>query len=78
MYAIQKPATEKILVKGLQISEHMLLRDYVLHHVITTIHMLPGQLPTFQTKHLKHYGWREVVKMFAVYSKNVCSNRIVW
>jgi len=39
MYAIQKPATEKILVKGLQISEHMLLRDDVLHHMITTIHV---------------------------------------
>ena len=39
MYAIQKPATEKILVKGLQISEHMFLRDYVLHNVITTIHV---------------------------------------
>ena len=25
MHAIQKPATEKILEKGLQISEHMLL-----------------------------------------------------
>ena len=40
MYAIQKPAAEKILVKGLQISEHMLLRHHVLHHVITTIHAI--------------------------------------
>jgi len=41
MYAIQKTATEKILVKGLQImiSEHMLLRDHVLHDVINTIHV---------------------------------------
>jgi len=31
MYAMQKPAAKKILVKELQISEHMLLRDHVLH-----------------------------------------------
>jgi len=32
MHAIQKTATEKILVKGLQISEHMLLRDNTTSH----------------------------------------------
>ena len=37
MYGIQKPTTKIPLVKGLQISENMLLRDHVLHHVITTI-----------------------------------------
>ena len=39
VYAVQKPATEIILVKGLQISEHMLLRHHVLHDVITTMHV---------------------------------------
>ena len=77
MYAIQKPSTEKILVKGLQISEHMLLRDHVLHHVIATIHVtrVINHIPMIRNTIFK------ILQLGS--SKNVCSgsahcNRIVW
>jgi len=66
MHAIQKPTTEKILMKGLQISEHMLL---YMHDVINTIHVTQavGHIPMVRlTLYLKYYSW-EVVKVFAVY-----------
>ena len=72
MYAIQKPATEKILVKGSKISEHMLLRDNVLYH---TIHI------TREVNHIPMVR-NTIFKILQLgSSKNVCSvhcNRIVW
>ena len=77
LHAIQKPATEKILEKGLQITERMLPCM-----IWSTQYMLPRQLTTFQwwgtLYYLKYYSW-EVVKTFAVHIFwNVHCNRIVW
>jgi len=77
MHAIQKPAAEKILEKGLQISEHMLICM-----MWSMQYVLPGRLTTFQwwgtLYYFKNYS-QEVVKMFAVYIFwNVHCNRIVW
>jgi len=71
---IQKLATEKILEKGLQISEHMLLCM-----MWSTLYVLPGTFQWWGTLYcLKHYSW-EVIKMFAVYIFwNVYCNRVVW
>ena len=41
MHAIQKPATEKILVKGLQISEHMLSTMHDVIHVTRAVNHIP-------------------------------------
>jgi len=73
MHAIQKLATEKFLWRGYRSVpiEHMLLRDHVLHHAITTIHAyVTRAVNWYGTQHLKYYSWEFIVRMF-MHSKNV-------
>ena len=72
MHAIQKPAIEKILEKGLQISEHMLLCM-----MWSTQYMLPGHIP--HSIGQPHSNGQERYKTFQLGTiKNVCSVYILF
>jgi len=74
MHAVQKPTAEKILVKGLQISEHMYV---TMHNVINTIDDTWVVNHILVVKNTKYYNWEVVKSLQFIYSKNFCSVHVI-